>query len=412
MKPPFGFALVARVASPLVKLGDGPRPFSTLREDAILTALAGWTLISLFWDGITHNNETGQDSFWSAAHISMYLGLAAIGVWILIVLLRRQDRRPYQLNKIPIGYGLALLALPMAALAGPADFIWHELYGFENQTDSAYSASHQFLFLSGALLAAIPLAAAWQRRGVAPTFQRLFPAIAAATLVLAVGLFVAHLLSPFYAGGFVPTDAFQNDITRYPDGYAPGSNVDHVDAMAQALVHYGDRPWPYYFYSTMAAVAGILIWSAALVGMTLYLLRRWRLPLGTVTFMWSALGFLFAMIDEYRSWELIPVLILGGIAGDLILHRVGRFAPRPSAGRIFAIAAPPILWALYFLDIEVLGDGLGWEPTIWVGMLTSSAGVGFAVSLLAFPSRAPDRLDEEARDVAVEADERREAVGV
>jgi hypothetical protein len=412
MKPPFGFALVARVASPLVKLGDGPRPQSTPREDLILGLLATWTLISLFWDGIIHNNETGQDSFFSAAHISMYLGLAAIGVWILVVLLRRQDRRPpYELNRIPLGYGLALLALPMAALAGPADFIWHELYGFENQTDSAYSASHQFLFLSGALLAAIPLASAWRRRGVAPTFQQLFPAILAATLVLAVGLFVAHLLSPFYAGGFVPTDGFQDDIARYPDAYAPGSNVDHVDAMAQALVNYGDRPWPYYFYSTMAAVAGIVIWSAALVGTTLYLLRRWRLPFGTVTFMWSGLGFLFAMIDEYRSWELIPVLILGGLAGDLILHRVSRFASRPSAGRIFAIAAPPILWILYFLDIAVLGDGLGWEPTIWFGMITTSAGVGFAVSLLAFPSRAPDPLDDAQSDAAIEA-ERREAVGV
>src|SRR4051794_32001292 len=102
MKPSFGFALVARLASPLVKLGNGPRPFSTFREDSILIALAGWTLISLFWDGITHNNTTDQDSFFSAAHISMYLGLAAIGVWILIVLFRRQDTRPYELNKIPL----------------------------------------------------------------------------------------------------------------------------------------------------------------------------------------------------------------------------------------------------------------------------------------------------------------------
>ena len=46
---------------------------------------------------------------------------------------------------------------------------------------------------------------------------------------------------------------------------------------------------------------------------------------------------------------------------------MSRFAPRPSAGRIFAIAAPPILWALYFLDIAVLGDD---REQLWNALVT------------------------------------------
>ena len=50
---------------------------------------------------------------------------------------------------------------------------------------------------------------------------------------------------------------------------------------------------------------------------------------------------------------------------------------------------PPILWVLWFLCIAMLGDGLGWGPTLWVGMLTTSAGLGFMLSLTT--SRPPGR---------------------
>ena len=30
-------------------------------------------------------------------------------------------------------------------------------------------------------------------------------------------------------------------------------------------------------------------------------------------------------------------------------------------------------------------DGLGWEPTLWVGLLGTTAGLGYAMSLLVFP---------------------------
>ena len=130
------------------------------------------TLFAVFWDGWLHNNSTTLDSFWSDAHIAMYAGLTTLGAWIGVVFVKRQPRgKGKKLNlsmeAVPYGYGLALVALPLAALGGPGDFAWHAAYGFENQIDAPFSPTHQMLFLAGGLLGRdrprLDLAPAWPR---------------------------------------------------------------------------------------------------------------------------------------------------------------------------------------------------------------------------------------------------------
>ena len=128
---------------PSVRVTGKPRPSATLGEDAVTMGLAGFTLFALFLDGLRHNNLVGIDNFWSLAHILMYTGLTGLGVWIAIMLLRYQQGGVPDLSLVPKGYWLAIVALPIAAIAGPADFTWHSKYGFENQIDSAYSPPHQ-----------------------------------------------------------------------------------------------------------------------------------------------------------------------------------------------------------------------------------------------------------------------------
>src|SRR4051812_38922705 len=167
------------------------RPSTTLGEDAILIVLGFGTLLALFWDGIRHNNLVGLDSFWGPPHIALYAGLISLGVWIAVVMLRYQPNpNVLDISKIPRGYGLAVIALPLAAIAGPADFTWHSIYGFENQVDSTYSPPHQGLFLAGALLATIPAASAWKRAGNRPTLREFWPALVSVTSAVSVLLFV------------------------------------------------------------------------------------------------------------------------------------------------------------------------------------------------------------------------------
>jgi hypothetical protein len=372
---------------PTLRMSGQARPNSKVSEDGVMIGLAGFTLFALFLDGLRHNNLTGIDSFWSAAHILMYSGLTATGVWIAIVLLRYQKGFDVlDWSYVPRGYGLAFLALPLAAIAGPADFMWHSAYGFENQIDSVYSPPHQGLFIAGALLAAIPAAAAWQRRGTAPSLRQYLPTVFSMSSTVGVMLFVMHQLVPFYAG-VSTTAAFQNDIARFNDAFAPGAKAHHTEGLARALTHYGDNAFPYYFYSTHHTVAGMFLFTAVLLGGLLLMRRRWRLPFGAVTIMFTWLALLFPMLSEYREWKLAPALILAGLAADLLFARLDPGPAPPRVGRIRVIAAaiPPILWGLFFLCVALLEDGLGWHATLWVGVLVTSSALGYALSVAVFP---------------------------
>ena len=369
---------------PTVRVSGRPHPHATWAEDAVTIALAAYTLVALFWDGLRHNNLTGVDNFWSPPHIAMYLGLTAVGVWIAIVLLRYQKGLDdLDWSAVPRGYGLAFIALPLAALAGPADFIWHEAYGFENQIDSTFSPPHQGLFYAGALLATITAASAWQKRDiVAPSLREHLPAAFSVASLTAVMLFVIHQIIPFYGGGIAATQAFQDDIAGRADAFAPGADAVHTEGLSRALTHYGDDAFPYYFFSTHASVAGILLFTVALMGAVLLMRRRWRIPVGTLTITFTFMALLWPMLSEYREAELIPVLVLAGVFGDLLVARLGDGVGRI---RLFAALLPLALWSLFFLCIELFQGGLGWEPTLWFGLLVTTAGLGFAMSLLVFP---------------------------
>ena len=381
---------------PTIRVSGKPRPHSKLSEDAITIVLAAYTLVALLWDGLRHNGLTGVDNFFSPPHIAMYLGLIAVGVWIALVLLRYQKGLDdLDWSAVPRGYGLAFIALPLAAIAGPADFMWHQAYGFENQIDSTYSPPHQGLFYAGALLATIAAASAWQRRDVtAPSLREFLPAAFSVTSLIAVMLFIVHQILPFYGGGIAATQDFQDDLAGRADAFAPGADAVHTEGLARALTHYGDAAWPYYFFSTHASTAGIMLFTVVLMGAILAMRRRFRIPAGTLTVTLSFMALLWPMLSEYREAELIPVLVLTGVIGDLLLMRLGD--GRIGHIRLFAALLPIAMWSIFFLCIALFGGGLGWEATLWFGLLVTTAGIGFAVSLLVFPPYSGPVTEREA----------------
>ena len=45
-------------------------------------AIGVWPITAMFFDGRGHNNKTGQESFFSIAHLFLYVGLTVLGIWI------------------------------------------------------------------------------------------------------------------------------------------------------------------------------------------------------------------------------------------------------------------------------------------------------------------------------------------
>ncbi len=233
------------------------RPVTERWEDAVTMGLSVFTLFALFWDGWLHNNSITLDSFWSSAHIAMYTGLTSLGVWVGVVFVKRQPRGKklvLNMSAVPYGYGLALIALPLAAIGGPGDFAWHAAYGFENQVDAPFSPTHQMLFLAGALLGGIGLGSTWYRKdGRRPSMRLLWPAVISLSAIVAVIEFTFMNLLPYF-WVMVPTTDFQHDIRSnlFIDAYKPGSGVKHVQGLADSAAHYGDHAFNYYLFSQHA----------------------------------------------------------------------------------------------------------------------------------------------------------------
>ena len=389
--------LQGRLQASTQRMLSGTRPRTEPWEDAVTMLLSVVTLFALFWDGLLHNNSGELDSFWSSAHIAMYGGLTALGGWIGLVFVKRQPRGWLELSlaAVPHGYGLALVALPLAALGGPGDFLWHEAYGFENQVDAPFSPTHQLLFLSGALLAGIGLASTWARPGRKLGLRALWPAVISATAVVAMVNFTFMNLLPFF-WSFIPTEAFQQDLLRYDDAYAPGAGVVHSEGLAEAAERYGDGPFPYYLFANMQVIGGIMIFTAVFVAAVLYLRRRWVLPLGTLTIMCSLLAVLFPFFTAWRYPEMVAALVAAGIGGDLLARAlIAGDPPSRIRIRLFAALLPVIVWAAFLLTIA-LASGLGWNETVWTGILTTTAGVGYGISLIMFPPVLPAAEPAEA----------------
>jgi hypothetical protein len=362
------------------------RPHTEPWEDRVTVGLATLTLFAVFYDGLIHNNTGKLDTFFQPAHICMYTGLTVLGGWIGLVFLRHQPkgRLEISMSAVPHGYGLALVALPLAALGGPGDFAWHAAYGFENQVDAPFSPTHQMLFLAGALLGAIGMASMWARPARRVGLGTLWPAVLSMGAVVAMVNFTLMNLLPYF-WAMVPTSAFQDDILRYQDAYAPGAGVVHSEGLAEAAAHYGDRAFPYYLFANMQVIGGIMIFSAVLVAAVLYLRRRWFLPFGSITLLCGLLSVLFPFFTEFRNLHLIAALIVTGLLIDGLLQWLTPLDP-PSRVRVRILGAliPLAIWGPYELSIAI-ADGLGWEPTVYLGMLSTTAGVGFAIALLMFP---------------------------
>ena len=163
----------------------GERPVTTYREDLITAALTIWPITAMFFDGRGHNNETGQESFFSLAHLFLYAGMTVVGVWVGLLVTRYQlaagaDPRKSlipDLKAIPVGYGVAILGLLTLALGGPTDFIWHAAYGFEVGVDAIYSPPHLLLFFGGLLVSSTGIRSMWAKQDIVLDFKGFAPVL-------------------------------------------------------------------------------------------------------------------------------------------------------------------------------------------------------------------------------------------
>jgi hypothetical protein len=247
---------------------------------------------------------------------------------------------------VPDGYELSVLGAIIFALGGVGDLLWHQIFGIELGIEATVSPSHLTLALGAVLMVSGPLRAAWRRSGDgAASWDELAPALLSLTYTLAVFTVITQWASPF-----VQVWAGRDSI---------------------------DTP-----YTQMLGIVSIVLQSGLLIGFALLALRRWRLPFGAMTLVFTLTTVLLTfMHDQFRF---IPVAIAAGLVADLLVASLRPSVERPNALRLFAFTAPLVLYALYFLAIA-LTEGIAWTIELWAGSTVFAGITGLLLSYLLAP---------------------------
>jgi hypothetical protein len=86
----------------------------------------------------------------------------------------------------------------------------------------------------------------------------------------------------------------------------------------------------------------------------------------------------------------IPTALLGGLAADIMYRFLKPSPDRPASVRFFAFAVPVMFYALYFIDLQIVGpaifqSGILWSVPFWTGAPVIAGIAGFLLSFVMIP---------------------------
>jgi len=349
------------------------------RDDLVTVALGLWLMVGIFVDGWAHNNLAKLETFFTPWHALFYAAFAANSLWIGWLM---RYPRAGQIGRwgVPVGYDLSLVGVFVFGAGGFADMIWHSLLGIEVSTQALLSPPHLVLFVGVLLIVTAPLRSAWAFTEVGsstPGFRTFLPALLSATEL--VGFTVFMNMELWGLGG---TEHTQVDMLR-------NARLGLTNMRARSLAE-------------TTNLAQILITTVLLIAPVLFLLRRWRLPFGSVTLMFTVVSLLMGGMLSYllRYPERVVAVMLAGLGIDLLVRQLRPSPTRMTPLRAFAFLAPVVLWGLHFLIVPWRAGGEGWSIELWAGITIMAGLTGLGLSLLIVPPEIPALLVEDVASVA------------
>ncbi len=353
-----------RTTTTAAAAGRGPsRPRAGWGDDLAAALLGTWVVAGLFLDGWAHLNQPGLETFFTPWHAIFYAGfLASTVVFARLVARFQRGGRPDP-ALFPAGYGLGLVGVGLFMVGGFADGVWHTIFGVEVGVAALLSPSHLLLLTGGLLMVTSPVRSAWSSPELparSPALP-LLPAVWATALATAVVLFFFQYLSAF--------------VTRAPSRPAAGG--------------------PEGVLTTIVGVASVLVTNLILLAPVLLLVRRWRLPFGAVTLLAGAGAVGLTSLREFALGALVPAMVAGGLATDLLVAWLRPGPDRPGAFRAVAVLAPLALWSAWMAGYA-LAYGIAWPPELWAGVLGMACLGGLGLSVLVLPPAVPAGVWEDS----------------
>jgi hypothetical protein len=238
---------------------------------------------------------------------------------------------------------------------GMADMLWHDLFGVEQSLEALDSPSHLTLAGGAALIMSGPFRAAWQRRDRAatPAWGQLLPMLLSLTLSgFTCSAQVRHPLLPL------------RRMMALPDAPEMSGSL-HSRLIASLLSH---------MRLTMGGVR--------------LAMRRWRLPPGSLTLVFTLNGLLMCTLDPANDYGVMAPVMLTGLVADGVRSRLPPMPERPWAFRLVACVMPVVFDLGYFEALRLMNGGW-WSVHWWTGAMVLAGLVGWLRSSLILPPQEP-----------------------
>lgn len=328
-------------------------PEASQRFEWLVTIGGLWMIAGLYLDGWAHNNLSEElETFFTPWHAVLYSGFVFVALVLIITYLRNIRRRYDWRRALPPVYLLSLLGVVIFGLAGNLDFLWHELFGFEEDVEALLSPSHLALASGGILIFSSALRSQLQ---VASDKKR-------PTLMALLSLFVVLSLVTFFT-------QFAN-LFSHPGVFA--------DLPTQSDTFHWD----------VNLIAHVLISVGVLLGFMLFALRRWQLPAGSLAVAIagnSLMMFLMNWDDGSPYWPILIGALLAALLAEGLYQR-WLLAGRPERQHVFSflIAA---LYALLPMTALLLTAEIWWSVHMWLGVCVLAGFLGLGLSYLAGPAK-------------------------
>jgi hypothetical protein len=330
---------------------------SSLAFDWVTVALCAWLQGGGFLDGWAHNHGRVDASFFTPWHAVFYTGFLAVAGWLAGALVHHRRTGAAWQHALPPGYGLSFLGVLVFAAGAVGDLIWHSLFGIEQSIEALYSPTHLTLAVGSALIMSGPLRAAWKRRDrvSAPVWRQQLPMLLSLTFLLSGFTFSAQALHPL----------------------VPLRRATSLPGTHEML-----------FYLQALTIASVLVQVMLKMGAILLALRRWRLPLGSITLVFTLNGLLMCTLDPQNDYGLMVPVMLTGLVADGLLSLLKPSPERLWAFRLFAVVVPVVFYLCYFVALLLL-KGFWWSVHLWTGAIMLAGLTGWLLSYLIVPPPEP-----------------------
>ncbi len=342
------------------KITDYPR--GGLRFDFTIAFFCLTMIIGLYVDGWAHNHNGADETFFTPWHFLLYASMAVVGVILIVTQYRSVGRGHVWSKALPRGYLLSLVGVVAFFAAGGVDFAWHTLFGVEDSISALLSPPHLLLATAGVLIVFGPLRAAWSRPNAETPagWHGLLPALMSMGVALSIFTF----------------------FTAYANLFTFGSYLTY-------------EPFGFEFVYDVTGIAFVLFPAALIVGSLLFLLRRWKLPFGSVTLLVFGNALLMTCLylpENERYIIMFAVTPVAALIGDGLLAWLRPSAQRRGALRVFAFLLPILVFGGALAGL-VATTGLFWDVHMWAGVTFLSGIAGLCLSYISVPPPLPESTE-------------------